>query len=263
MHHQSIIQSPVLWDHQRLGIRSPGNSRCLKIKSHDKRLISPDSPAWGDTRLKESRRQPPWLHFKNEQKSNPADPLLLLRRLRLLDAMPPAPGRVGGIVHVTVRPGVLARLGHELVSHGAVLVVVRHPVSDVLLQLTSAHATLPAEPLAAHPQRRQVHGSVPAVHRCVVARRHRRGVGRRVRCLVPRPLQLIGSVTSDRQWHRPVHASVNRVQVPVGQTQAGRVNRVQFVKDGEVELRRQRGQCERAGRGLLLWRHWLIVHDGV
>lgn len=187
-----------------------------------------------------------------QEKASPS-----LRRLHLLDAVPSAPGRVGRVAHVTVRPSVLTRLGYELVPYGAVLVVLGYPISNMLLQLAPAHAALPAESLAAYPQSREV----TAVS--VTQRVRRRVVGcvGWVRCLVPRPLQLIGAISSDRQRNRPMHASVNRVKMSVGQTKASRVNGIQLVEDGEMELRRQCRQRDRTRWGLLLWWHWLIVHN--
>ena len=75
----------------------------------------------------------------------------------------------------------------------------------------------------------------------------------------PRPLHVVGPLSTRRQRHSTVHAAVNGVEVPRNQAQAGAVNGVEPVEDGEVDLGRQVHELELLARELDE-RNGLVVH---
>lgn len=199
--------------------------------------------------------------------------------------MPSAPVVISRITPIAaaLRRRLPAGRWHKAVSHRAVLVLGRHPLHNMLVQLAPTDAALAAQALAAHAQCRQVllllasrwwywrvvdsHSSHGLVAGVITRRQCRqRGRGRGVRGAVPRPLQLVRPVAAHAQRHGAVQAAVDGVEVLAGEAQAGGVDGVQEVEDGEVHLGRQRGECEAcAGSCAPLpgEEDWFVVHHGV
>lgn len=181
---------------------------------------------------------------------------------------PRAPSRVPATAvrpfrapEVTKLLRVLGRRRAVLGRHGTVLVGLAgggHPLSQVSVEFAARDAALAAVDLALDAQALAggliLAGARGKVACCLCADEGSSAA--------PGPLQIIGSLAARGQGNGTVHTTVDSVEVLVGKTKTGTIDRVEEVEDGKMDLGGEVGD-DHAGRGAVCRWGWLIIHDRV
>lgn len=155
---------------------------------------------------------------------------------------------------------ILGSTAAVLLGDLAVFPVRTHPLAQVAVQLAAVVTTLAAVdlPLQAHALKRV---------RLAVTLSSGRGSSRAglrdaATGEVESPLQVVGSVTVGRQWNTAVHATVDIVEVAVGQAQACTIHRIEVVHNGVVKLNGKIKDIHTSRGPVGAW--WrLVLHDRV